>query len=146
MPMTIQSLSVTKVTAWPWRAKTLVQPETTSAYISRLLKVVYGSQVRLTSSEGESCPPGLKTWPPARICYGCRCMVTIIAGTGKNVEKALCRWCREKWPLNDVSGLGQIKIPYAVPPEQSDRIPDDPTTHDLTRDVFLLSQDSLPSF
>jgi len=34
-------------------------------------------------------------------------IATILGGTGKNVEKALCQWRRKKWPLNGVPGFGQ---------------------------------------
>ena len=41
-------------------------------------------------------------------------MATIFHETGKPVEKALCRWCREAWPLNEVSDLGRVLVPYGV--------------------------------
>ena len=41
-------------------------------------------------------------------------MATILGGTGKNVEGALCRWCCEEWLLNEVFGLGRVLIPYGL--------------------------------
>ncbi len=41
-------------------------------------------------------------------------MATVLGGIGKNVEKALCRSCREEWPLNEVSGLGRVLILYGI--------------------------------
>ena len=55
-----------------------------------------------------------------RICHRCRCMATILSGTGTNVEEALSRWCRTEWPLNGVSGVGRVLIPYDVPERAGD--------------------------